>query len=121
MIKWNLQVVIINALRRAYRTYPVYKQVLNVGKEEYTVKSKKGLPMRRVRWQCVKCDKKINSLEKVIDHIMPVIDPSVGFVDYQTYINRLFCDIDNLQILCKPCHTIKTNAENKIRRNKGKA
>jgi hypothetical protein len=51
-----------------------------------------------------------------VDHNDPVIDPAVGFVDWNTYIDRLFCDIDNLQVLCHECHRVKTNEENALRR-----
>jgi 5-methylcytosine-specific restriction endonuclease McrA len=46
-----------------------------------------------------------------IDHISPVVDPKVGFVGWDVYIARLFCPASNLQLLCKPCHTIKTEKE----------
>lgn len=51
-----------------------------------------------------------------IDHIEPVIDPNVGFIDWNTYMDRLFCEEDGLQALCKDCHKIKTKEENNIRK-----
>lgn len=58
-----------------------------------------------------------------VDHIKPVVDPAVGFVDWNTIIERMFCEIDNLQVLCKECHDIKSKEETeiaKIRRAKEK-
>jgi 5-methylcytosine-specific restriction endonuclease McrA len=33
-------------------------------------------------------------------------------------MNRLYCEAENLQVLCKPCHKDKTNAERKERMKK---
>jgi hypothetical protein len=56
--------------------------------------------------------KRINNI--FIDHIDPVIDPDVGFQSWDVVIERMFCDSDNLQLLCKDCHDKKT-AEEKVR------
>ena len=50
------------------------------------------------------------------DHIKPVIDPLTGFVDYNTYVERLFVSLKGYQCLCKACHDAKTAEENAIRR-----
>lgn len=47
----------------------------------------------------------------IVDHIKPVIDPEIGFVSWDSFIERLFCEMDNLQVLCYKCHTEKTNDE----------
>lgn len=55
-------------------------------------------------WKCAQCQ---GTFEKVeIDHI-----EEVGKFDgdWTTYINRLFCPIDNLRCLCPICHLEKTN------------
>ncbi len=51
----------------------------------------------------------------VVDHISPVIDPKIGFVDWNTLIKRLFCEADGFQLLCHGCHTKKTADERKLR------
>jgi len=47
----------------------------------------------------------------VVDHINPVIDPAVGFVSWDSLIDRLFCEADGLQVLCAECHKAKTADE----------
>ena len=47
-----------------------------------------------------------------VDHIIPVIPVDREIKDWNEYIDRLFCDSSNLQVLCKPCHLIKSNEEN---------
>ena len=50
------------------------------------------------------------SLVKV-DHINPVIDPHIGFVSWDIYIQRMFCEVENFQVLCQKCHDFKTRKD----------
>jgi len=47
----------------------------------------------------------------IVDHIKPVVDPTTGFVSWDEYIERTFCELDNLQVLCRACHATKTSEE----------
>lgn len=47
----------------------------------------------------------------IVDHVNPIVDPEVGFVDWNTFIERLFAEGEDLQCLCHACHTEKTNDE----------
>jgi 5-methylcytosine-specific restriction endonuclease McrA len=112
----------IGQLRRIFRRYPPFYQVRNTVKEEYSVLSKTGKPMRRVRFTCALCKEKHSNSNIVVDHINPVIDPKVGFPllpdgtdDWIRYIARLFCSIENLQVLCRACHDTKSGKEAKVR------
>lgn len=50
------------------------------------------------------------------DHIVPVVGPE-GFVDWNTFIKRLYVEIDGYQILCKDkCHKRVTEIEAAERR-----
>lgn len=58
-----------------------------------------------------------------VDHIDPIIDPAVGFTTWDECIDRMFCEQDNLQILCYTCHKEKSDKEKAIakqRRDKNK-
>lgn len=48
------------------------------------------------------------------DHIEPVVDPNVGFVDWNTFIERLYVELPKWQALCYDCHAKKTREENTI-------
>lgn len=50
--------------------------------------------------------------EVVVDHIVPC-GTFLGPKDFVTFVPNLFCSRDNLQILCKDCHKIKTLEERK--------
>jgi 5-methylcytosine-specific restriction endonuclease McrA len=69
---------------------------------------------------CAGCKQEVPATTKVsgkrvknvhVDHIEPIVDPTVGFVSYDVLIERMFCEAPNLQVLCNDCHTIKTDAE----------
>ena len=71
----------------------------------------------RLKSQCKECkgwfpDKEIN-----IDHIKPAGSLNCA-EDLAEFVKRLFCEIDNLQCLCKTCHDKKTLAERKIKTKK---
>lgn len=55
-----------------------------------------------------------------VDHILPVIDPAKGFVSWDSVIDRMFCEIDNLQVLCRECHKEVTAEERRIARERKK-
>ncbi len=117
----------IGQLRRMYRRYPPYYTVLNANKTIYYVKSKHGKDMKRVSVDCRLCGGVFKLNQVQIDHIIPVIDPKTGFPllsngedDWITYLKRYYCDISNLQRICKPCHLLKTGKENKKRTKRKK-
>lgn len=49
-----------------------------------------------------------------VDHINPIIDPATGWTSYDDMIDRMFCEKENLQALCKECHDKKTNDEKAV-------
>lgn len=49
-----------------------------------------------------------------VDHIKPIVNPITGFTTWDEFVNNLFCEKDNLQLLCGDCHTAKTNEEKKL-------
>jgi len=48
------------------------------------------------------------------DHISPVVDPLTGFSGWDDFVNNLFCETSNLQLLCSECHNTKTKQEQKL-------
>lgn len=51
-----------------------------------------------------------------VDHIKAIVGRS-GFSSWDDFINNLYCEVDNLQVLCKACHDLKTKEEKEGRKN----
>ena len=60
---------------------------------------------------CATCCGEFPSKDVQVDHIEPIINPKTGFTTWDSFIANLFCDKDNLQVLCSSCHKIKSKEE----------
>lgn len=49
-----------------------------------------------------------------VDHIDPIVDPEIGFESWDVFIEKMYCEKDKLQLLCKACHDLKTADERAI-------
>jgi len=49
------------------------------------------------------------------DHVQPVVDPTTGFTGWDDFVNNLFCEESNLQLLCSTCHNKKSSEERMTR------
>lgn len=66
---------------------------------------------------CKRPDFQRNELQ--VDHIDPVQEVGTTlqtWYDLIMFIIRLFVDKEKLQVVCKPCHEIKTKTENEMRK-----
>ena len=95
-----------SALRRAWTKYPVRYQVMNKVRQPYTGADK------RTKWvyPCAHCSLLFKATEINVDHIKPAGSLKC-YEDLPKFISTLFCEEDNLQVLCKQCHDIKTKQE----------
>ena len=94
----KLQAIIIAHLRRiGYR---------NV----HRAKAFEASKVERGAYKCAACGQLFKRTELDGDHVEPVVEVNKGFVDWNTYIHRLF--YGQIQVLCKPCHKTKTALEN---------
>lgn len=71
-----------------------------------------------MHYRCAECKQLFVAADVQVDHIEPVVDPKKGFVSWDSFINRIFCEIENLQVLCKADHKIKTSLEKLERKKK---
>lgn len=69
------------------------------------------------KYPCKHCKELFLANETDVDHIDPVVSIEHGFVDFNTFIDRLYVGVDEYQILCKACHKVKSKKENAIRRS----
>lgn len=101
------------ALRRLFARSPIVRDALKLVRRTIPKYNKDGSRAKvdAVQYLCATCNVWTKSTAVSVDHIEPVIDVTVGFVDWNTYIGRLFCGPENLSVKCKTCHEAKTYAE----------
>jgi hypothetical protein len=85
---------------------------------------KKRAWLKRGWYRCEQCHAEVPTTIKLadgkrvkgiyVDHIQPIIDPAIGFTSWDDVINRMFCELDGLQCICKVCHDTKTQEEKQI-------
>lgn len=92
-----------NALRRASRYWWAYSQA------EANGRVSRGL------YLCASCQEQFKRKDVQIDHVNPVVSTDGGVNDLNTYVDTLFCDPENLQLLCVPCHKLKSGIEQTMR------
>jgi 5-methylcytosine-specific restriction endonuclease McrA len=107
----RLQAFIVGVLRAGHNRWPFKYEVKNEAKTTKHVNPNSGRMAQF--YKCAVCSEEFTNKEVEVDHIDPVVDPKVGFVDWNTFITRLFSSKDNYQLLCKSCHNIKSNLEKK--------
>ncbi len=91
-------------------------------KPKYDVKSAARHPVKLLNKRgrlvfhstCNSCGDVVPETTATVDHIKPIINPAIGFVTWDDVIYNMFCEADNLQVLCKPCHDKKTKEEKAI-------
>ena len=99
-------------LRQGWSRYPVKFQVQRAARRDY-----KGPGRNKYQYQCAACSGWHFGTNVQVDHINPAGELRC-FADLPGFCERLFCEADNLQVLCKPCHQLKTTEERNERRSR---
>jgi len=103
---------IIGEIRRQWFRSPHYKACLHrVISEKVGVRGGK-------RIDCVECGVDIapnKASVNHLDHVIP-LDKSNKDLALDEIAERMWCDIERTEILCKECHKKQTKAENLIRK-----
>ena len=95
-----------SALRNKSRWWKPITECKQKSRRPYTGPNKR----LKFEYQCNECkgwypEKQIN-----VDHIIPAGTLTCS-ADLSGFIERLFCEQENLQVLCEKCHDIKTQNE----------
>lgn len=109
---------IISALRKASMKWPPRNE------------AKKNARVARGMYKCDNCgvvgpatippkrETRRRRNNSAVDHVNPVVDPANGFIDWNTYIDRMFCELEGFQVLCWECHDKKSAEEREARKKK---
>lgn len=100
--KYNENSAIRSAVRRAFSRSPLVQEVLKDARSEQPKYNKDGSLAKKpaVFYTCAQCYNKFKGKHVAVDHIDPVIPIGEEFKDWNTFIFRLWCKKDNLQVLC---------------------
>lgn len=64
------------------------------------------------KYNCAACSGVFPSKEVEVDHIVPAGSLRT-YDDLPGFVERMFCEAEGFQVLCKTCHQAKTNEERK--------
>lgn len=98
-----------SALRGASRRWPPKYETLNASLVGVRTNIRTGRKAKH--FTCARCAGEFVACDVQVDHIKPIIDPEVGFTSWDDVVNKMFCEKENLQVLCKDCHKKKTAEE----------
>jgi 5-methylcytosine-specific restriction endonuclease McrA len=101
-----------SGLRRMWTRYPVKFQVMNKASRPYKGEDKR----RKKEYLCNVCKGWFAGKEVAVDHIQPC-GSLKSYEDLPRFVSTLFCEENNLQVICTACHSIKTQKERKDARN----
>ncbi len=98
--------MIRSALRQRSRFWTPIQHCKKLGRRDYNGPNKR----QKYEYLCAVCGNYFSDKEISIDHIKPVGKLN-DYEDLPDFVRNLFCEVDNLQIICKKDHDEKTKLE----------
>lgn len=95
-----------SSLRQRSRWWKPITECKNKAKRLYKGTNKR----QKFEYQCNQCKDWFIGTAVNVDHIVPAGTLTCAD-DLPAFVERLFCEIDNLQVLCEKCHNVKTQLE----------
>jgi 5-methylcytosine-specific restriction endonuclease McrA len=107
--------LIKGAIRRVFSRSDLRKLVVERSRIAHTDNSRP----RVKKWSiCEACRSVVPTYLIQVDHMTPIvpIDTTLEQMSWDDLVDRIWCDISNLQPICTDCHKEKTKLEQKARR-----
>ena len=100
------------AIRQSYHISEHYKGFIKLRRIEIPNYRKDGTRANRdsVRYKCDSCQELVSGTNMDVDHIVP-IGSFKSLDEIESFVKKVYCSYDNLQILCGECHRHKTNMD----------
>jgi 5-methylcytosine-specific restriction endonuclease McrA len=95
-----------SALRQKSRWWRPITQCKMASRRPYKGTNKR----QKFEYQCNQCKNWFPDKETAVDHKIPAGSLNSGD-DLKGFVERLFCEQEHLQVLCKTCHDTKTKLE----------
>ena len=105
------------SLRSASIRWPPRYETLNNAFVDKRINEKTGRLAKH--FECNLCKGHFPQKDVEVNHKDPVV-PTSGFDSWDNVIERMFCESDGLELLCKPCHKNVTKNENLLRKTNAK-
>lgn len=104
-----------SGMREKFNRYPPKYEALKRAMHivvigEYKTGPNKGKVKLAKHYKCAACEQLFMQKDVQVDHITPA-GSFKSFDDAGPFLEKLFCSVDDLQVLCKPCHNIKTQED----------
>ena len=97
------------AIRKSFTRSDYYKDFVDLHRIEWKDGNRK-----RVSYPCNICSEKYPLPQMNVDHIYPIGKGVYNDLrDAEEFHKLVFCPYDNLQMICKDCHKVKSAAERK--------
>ncbi len=96
-----------SALRSKSLRWPPRNEALKLARRSY-----KGV-VKQQKWEylCAICNLWFKAKDVIVDHYPVAAGSILSVEDIGPFANNLYCEVDNLRVLCKPCHDVHTLAE----------
>ncbi len=99
-----------SALRSRWLHWPPRAEAMKLARVPYTGENKR----QKYAYKCAICGKIFSQKEVEVDHHPYKAGSLKSINDIGNYVSRgLYCEVDNLRVVCKPCHKIHTLSQNK--------
>lgn len=91
-----------SALRKAWLRWPPRYAALNAAES--------GIGKLR-RWRCAICDGDFLKKDVEVDHFPVACGSLKDYDDLPRFVKTLYCEADNLRVVCKTCHKAHTKQQ----------
>ena len=95
-----------SGLRSLSRKWPPIYEALHKARRPYTGTNKR----KKWEYQCKCCSNWFDAKSVAVDHRVPCGELKC-YDDLPGFVERLFCGVDKLDVLCHDCHDAKTKYE----------
>lgn len=107
--------LIKGAIRRVFSRSDLRREAL----QRASIVHSDPLRPRVTKWVfCANCGVIFPSYLAQVDHILPLVpvNRTLNEMSWDEVVDRAWCDVDNLAVLDKDCHKLKSKEENQERR-----